>query len=313
MTIMRASPLHFEDLMRHLRRLIPLVLLVAAIPVSGCDRVRDALTPTSPSAVGPPAANAAIHYSAMGASDALGVGSTTPCQPFSACPNGTGYTHLLSRDLRARGHEVTFINLGIPTAVLSPAIQEVARAKGREVPANLIDHELAFLAPGSTLVTIFGGANDVNALGHALKQGAAGADVKGYIDSQVRAFGADFDRLVRGVKSRAPGAFIIVINIPNLAVFPYASSYTLQEKQALQYISVAFTKEANRQAGSGVAVLDLMCDPAIYDSAKVSSDGFHPSDAGYAYLTQRLLPIVSGSTTTPSSSCSQMTQVPPLF
>ncbi len=313
MMIMRAPSLHPCHFMRHSRRLIRLLLLVAVISVPGCESVRDALTPGSPAAVGPPAANAAIHYSALGASDALGVGSTAPCQPFSACPNGTAYTHLLTRDLRARSHEVTFVNLGIPTAVLSPAIQEVARAKGRDVPANFIDHELAFLAPGATLVTVLGGANDVNALGHALKQGAAGDDLKGYIDSQVRAFGADYDRLIRGIKSRAPGAFIIVINIPNLAVFPYASGYPLQEKQALQYISVAFTKEANRQAASGVVVLDLMCDAAVYDTAKTSSDGFHPNDAGYAYLAQRLLPIVTGSTTAPSSSCSQMTQVPPLF
>ena len=289
-------------------RLILIVLL--AMMSTGCDYVRDKLSPTSPTPVGPPAAGAAISYTAMGASDALGVGSSAQCQPFAPCDTGKGYVQVTTRELRAASHDVALINLGIPAAVLSPAIQEIARSKGRDVPANFIDQEMAFLAPATTLVTIFGGANDANALGYALQQGAGGADVNGYIDTQVRAFGADYDRLVQGIRSRAPSAFIVVLNVPNLAAMPYAAGYTQVERQTLQRIAVGFAREANRKAGRGVAVLDLMCDPGVYDGTRISSDGFHPNDAGYAYLAQRVLAVVNGASSTPAASCSQMQAVP---
>jgi lysophospholipase L1-like esterase len=78
----------------------------------------------------------------------------------------------------------------------------------------------------------------------------------------------------------------------------------------LQQISVAFAREANRQAGPGVAVLDAMCDPLFYAASSFSSDGFHPNDAGYAHLASRLAAIVGGSTSAPAASCAQMTAVP---
>jgi lysophospholipase L1-like esterase len=290
-----------------------IVLAFLALTASGCDLIKDKLNPTAPSnstAPGPPAAGAAIAYSAIGASDALGIGGSVSCQVFVPCENGTGYVQVLTRELRAASHDVSLINLGIPAAVLSPAIYTLARAGGRDVPANFVDHELSFLAPATTLVTVFGGGNDGNAIGYLLQHGAGGSDINGYIDTQVRAFGADFDHLIAGIKDRAPGAYIIVINVPNLAALPYAAAYTLQERQALQRIAVGLNAEANSQRGSGVAVLDVMCDMAAYDPSRISSDGFHPNDAGYAYLAQRLLAIVNGSASAPAGSCGQMTVVP---
>jgi lysophospholipase L1-like esterase len=290
------------------------VLIALSLAGAGCDYVKDKLSPTSPTSPapnGPPAAGVAISYSAIGASDALGIGGSVSCPIFVSCENGTGYVQVLTREMRTQSHEVALINLGIPAAVLSPTIYQLARSKGRDVPANFIDHELSFLAPGSTLVTVFGGANDGNALGYALQQGAAGTtDLNTYIDSQIAAFGADYDRLIAGIKSRADKAFITVINVPNLAALPYAAGYPLQERQALQRIAVGFNRHANRQAGNGVVVLDVMCDANAYSSSRISSDGFHPNDAGYAYMAQRLLAIVNGAASTPAASCSQMTVVP---
>jgi lysophospholipase L1-like esterase len=285
---------------------------VLAITGSGCDFIKDRLSPTSPTPVGPPAAGVAVSYSAIGASDALGVGASVPCQLFSPCESGTGYVPQLAREMRAQSRDVTTVNLGIPAAVLSPAIQTIARSHGRDVPANFIDHELAFLAPGATLVTVFAGGNDANAIGFAMQRGAHGTDITGYVDTQIRTFGTDYDRLIQGIKSRAPSAFIIVINLPNLAAFPYAAGYTQQERQVLQRLSVGFSREANRQAGSGVVVLDLMCDAAVYDRSRLAADGFHPNDAGYAYLAQRLLAIVNGGASSAAASCSQMQVVPAL-
>lgn len=288
------------------------LVVLLAIAASGCDFIKDKLSPTSPTPAGPPAAGAAIAYTAIGASDALGVGGSVPCQPFSPCETGTGYVPRLTREMRAQSHEVTHVNLGIPAAVLSPAIQQIARTHGRDVPANFIDHELAFLAPGATLVTVFAGGNDANAVGFAMQRGAHGSDITGYVDTQIRTFGTDYDRLIQGIRSRAPAAFIIVINLPNLAALPYSAGYTQQERQVLQRLSVGFSREANRQAGSGVVVLDLMCDAAVYDPSRLAADGFHPNDAGYAYLSQRLLAIANGAASSPAASCSQMQVVPPL-
>ena len=293
-------------------------MLANAIAVSatlltagGCGLFDNDESPTAPSAPGAPAGNAPVRYTAIGASDAIGVGGSVVCVPFSPCENGTGYVPLLTRRVGAT-REVTLTNLGIPASVLSPTIHQIAQANGRDIPANFVDRELPFVPPNATLVTIFGGANDTNALAEAIEKGAAGNDLRGYIATQVRAFGTDYDRLVRGVRSRAPDAFIIVVNVPNMAGLPYAVGLSVSRRQVLQAIAVGFAREANRQAGAGVVVLDLLCDSQVYDRGRFSSDGFHPNDAGYTYLADRLLAIVNGGTPSVASSCSQMTLVPTL-
>jgi len=282
---------------------------IVVFGLAGCGSGAD--SPTSPTPLGAPPANAPIRYTAIGASDANGVGSAVICAPFVSCDNGTGYVPVLARQLRA-SHDVVLVNLGIPGAVLSPAIQVTARAIGRDIIANFIDQELPFVPANATLVTVFGGGNDANALADAILRGAAGGDVRGYINTQVGAFGADYDRLMRGIRSRAAEAFIVVINLPNLAALPYATGGTIQQRQILQQIAVAMSREANRQAGNGVVVVDLMCDAQVYDASRFSSDGFHPNDAGYAYLAQRVLLLVNGAASSPPSTCGQMAVVPAL-
>ena len=286
-------------------------LCTATIVLAGCGLFGgDDDSPTGPSP-GPPAASAAVRYTAIGASDAVGIGASTVCVPFSPCENGTGYVPVLARRLRT-SREVTLSNLGIPGAVLSPAIHQIAQAQGRDIPANFVDREMPFVPANSTLVTIFGGGNDTNALGEAIERGAAGNDVRGYIATQVRSFGADVDRLIGGVRARAPDAFIVILNVPNMAGLPYALGMTQVRRQVLQAISVGFAQEVNRRSGPGVVVLDVLCDPQVYDRARFSSDGFHPNDAGYAYLAERLLTVVNGATPPVAASCSQMSLVPAL-
>ena len=299
-----------------LRRDFAYVFVSAAITIvsAGCnllDKIKEgsSATPTAPTA---PAPTGPIRYTALGASDANGVGGSVVCVPLNTCDNGTGYVPQLAQRLRTN-REVRLTNLGIPASTLSPTIQQIAQAHGRDVPANFVDREMPFVPTDATLVTILGGPNDVNALGDAMQRGAAGStDPKTYIETQVRAFGTDYDRLIRGVKSRAPAAFIIVLNVPNMTGLPYSANYTAVQKQGLQAISVGMSREANRQAAPGVVVLDLMCDPQTYDRARYASDGFHPNDAGYAYMADRLLAIANGATPGVSSSCAQMTLVPPL-
>jgi lysophospholipase L1-like esterase len=289
------------------------MVVVLAVAVGGCDVVDRLRSPTAPSpaAPAPPGPTDAVRYTALGASDANGVGGSVPCVPFTACADGTGYVPVLARQLRM-SRDVTLVNLGIPASVLSPAIEAIARQHGREVTGNFVDRQMPFVPRDSTLVTIFGGANDANALGDAMEQGAGAANVSGYITTQASAFGGDYDRLIQGVRSRAPAAFIIVLNVPNLAALPYAARYPLQHRRVLQAISVAFSREANRQAREGVVVWDVMCDPTMADPSRYSSDGFHPNDAGYAHMAARLAAIAQGAPAPVASSCSSMTVVPPL-
>jgi lysophospholipase L1-like esterase len=304
------ATLSFWTLLDTSRRFAWIAIVVSAVLFGGCQGRDTDATPTSPSPA-TPSPGAPVRYAALGASDATGVGASVVCIPFTACEMGTGYVPVLVRQLRAT-REVTLLNLGIPGAVLSPTIYEIARRFGRDVPASFVDREMPFVPGDSTLVTIFGGANDVNALGDAIERGAAGGDLRGYIDAQVRAFGADYDRLVRGVRDRAPGALILILNVPNMAALPYTANYSQQRRQVLQYISTGFSREANRQAGSGVIVIDLMCDGQVYDRSRFASDGFHPNDSGYAYLADRLLAVVNGAPSSTASACGPMTVVSPL-
>ena len=60
---------------------------------------------------------------------------------------------------------------------------------------------MPFVQPDSTVVTIFAGINEVNVITAALGGGAGGADPNGYIDAQVRAFGADYATLIDGIRA----------------------------------------------------------------------------------------------------------------
>jgi lysophospholipase L1-like esterase len=283
---------------------------VAAALLGGCGLGKKGESPTSPSVITSPAPAAAIHYTAIGASDANGVGSTVPCLPFTACEDGTGYVPVAARQLRA-SHEVTVMNLGIPASVLSPAVEAIARQIGREVTGNFIDRQMPFVPTNSTVVTISGGVNDANAIGEAIEKGAAAAGLAQYIETQARAFGADYDRLTQGVRNRAHNGFLVVFNVPNLAAMPYAARYPIEHRRVLQSVSVAFSREANRQAAAGIVVMDVMCDPMLYASSNFARDGFHPNDAGYAYIAARLAAIINGAPSVPAATCAAMTAVPP--
>lgn len=292
------------------------VAIAAAVLLllSGCDLV-DKLkdnSPVAPTPVTPPTGTQPVTYAALGASDAVGVGSSVACTPLTDCPNGMGYVYVLTRRLRET-REVKLTALGLPAGVLSPGIQALGNQYGRDIPGNFIEREMPFVPSGANLITVFAGANDTNAVGAAIKGGAAGSDVKGYIDTQVRNFGNDYRTLLRGLRTRAPGAYILLMNVPNMAGLPYAQRYTTLERQVLQQISVGFSRETNGLATQGVGVVDLMCDAPIYDPSRFSSDGFHPNDAGYAHMADLLQNAINaGGPPPPPPGCGQMQLLPPL-
>src|SRR5262249_53856482 len=139
-------------------------------------------SPTAPS--GPPTAGSSIVYTAIGASDAIGFGSSVVCDPFSDCPNGMGYVPVAGRTLRSQHFTVRVDNLGIPTSVISPAFAQLGANYGRTIYGNFIEQEMPFVKTDTTIVTIFAGGNEVNTITAALGAGAGGSDPAGFIDAQ---------------------------------------------------------------------------------------------------------------------------------
>jgi len=282
--------------------------LLFAILISAACQEKGGESPTGPGPI--PQPSSAITYVAIGASDAIGLGSSAPCIPLVDCPQGRGYVQVAARELKARGFTVNLTNLGFPAMVLSRRIQDLGTQYGRTIPGNFLDQQAPFVLPTATLVTIFAGANDVDSIVAALGGGAGGTDQVGYINSQIQAFGQDFATLVRTVRERAPGARLVVVNLPNMAGMPRHANASIQQRRAEQMLSVGMTTQViNAQTASGVLVVDMMCDPRSYEASTYSSDGFHPSDAGYAWIAAEVVAAATTAYKPPASGCSQTTIV----
>ena len=274
--------------------------------LAGCSK----LGSDSPTA---PTPGSTIVYSAIGASDANGVGSSVLCVPFTDCPNGLGYVSVTVRQLRAQGYTVNHLNLGIPTAVIGRDFQTLGQQFNHFVAGNFIEQEMPFVQTTATVVTIFAGINEINVTTDALGGGAGGSDPNAYIDAQVRAFGADYSTLLAGIKARVAAGTprIVVLNVPNAAGLPYLAGRPLAQRQAAQRLATGMTRiVVNPLTAQNVVVVDLMCDARSYLASNYSSDGLHPNDSGYAFIAAEVVRAVTSSYPVPQSSCSAMTIVP---
>lgn len=300
-------PLLRMRLPRSIRPARAVGVVLALVSLVACRQ-----NPSSPSPTPTPTPGSSIYYTALGASDAAGVGSSAPCLPFTACPDGMGYVPVIARALAVGGATVTLMNMGIPAAVIGPDIQAIGTKHNRTIPGNFLESEVPFVPRNSTIVTVFAGGNDVNTLADALDKGEGGSDPWGWIDLQIGAFKADYQALIRGIRDRAPQAKIVIANLPNFAGMPFTASYTLEQKQAVQKLSVGFTTDAiNSFAAEGIPVVDMLCDSRSYQASIYSSDGFHPNDTGYQYIASEMLKAINGSYPAPQASCARMTLVPP--
>jgi lysophospholipase L1-like esterase len=280
--------------------------LCAALLTTACTKGEGT---TGPSPL--PEPNSTIAYTAIGASDANGVGSSAVCFPFAECPSGKGYVQEATRQLRSRGFTVNLTNLGIPGAVISRRLQNLGVQYGRDAVGNFIEQEAPFVTANTTLVTIFAGANDVNTIISALGRGAGGTDRAGYINNQIRAFGDDFTTLLNIIREKTPSARLIALNLPNMAAMPFLAGVALDRRQAAQMLSVGITRTViNPRISEGLLVIDLMCDARSYQPSTYSGDGFHPNDTGYAWMAAEVVAAATSNYRAPPTSCPQMTLVP---
>ncbi|HEX6323950.1 MAG TPA: SGNH/GDSL hydrolase family protein [Vicinamibacterales bacterium] len=294
---------------RALRVCAALLMAASVVLTSAC-----AASPTEPGGTDSGGAAAQVSYTAVGASDAIAIGASVECLPFIQCPSGTGYVQIIGRSLAEGGKSVSLLNLGIPGAVLSPRIQTISQSYGPRVDFNFMERELPFVARDSTVVTIFAGGNDTNVVARSVS-GASNGNPRGYVDDQVRQFAAEMAALVDGIRARAPSARIVIANLPNFAGTPFTNGYTLDQRRALQQISVGFSRDGINPLASrsNVAVVDLLCEERFYAPSSFSSDGFHPNDNGYAIMAEMMLSAIrSTSYPAPSASCGRMSIVPSL-
>lgn len=275
-----------------------LLCLSSLVALAGCEYFK---APTEP--IPPPATS--VSYTALGASDAIGYGGSSPCFPFAPCPDGTGYVQIVARRLKATNADMSFLNLGIPGAVLSPGIMAIGNSIGRGIPANFIDAQLPFVARDSTIVTVFADGNGVNAIGAALRP-LAPADRAAYAQTQIQNFARDFADFTAGINSRAPAAKIIVLNMPNMARLPYAAGYTEEERRWLRELSTGFTTAINGTRSSRVLIVDMMCHAPVYQRSFYSDDGFHPNDAGYGVMADLVSAAIASPPGPPPASCGFM-------
>ena len=115
-----------------LRILRPLAVFLCLAPLAACSKLSGGsgtTTPTAPS--GLPASGSSITYVGVGASDVLGIGSTSPCFIYEDC-NGTGYVWVAARQLRAQGYTVSVSNVGIPAGVIGidTGVHQIANGLG---------------------------------------------------------------------------------------------------------------------------------------------------------------------------------------
>lgn len=267
-------------------------------------------SPASPSPIDP---NTPIYYTAIGASDGIGFGGSSPCLPFSDCPSGTGYVQTLRRRLAEGGRAVDHRNLSIPGSVLSKAVFDLAAAVGRPIDSlagNFIERQAPFVPTATTHVTIFAGGNDANTIAIAARA-RGGADPYGFAATQIQQWGLDLEDLVARIRTRAPSARIVALNLPNLAASPYLSGNPTVEKSLMQRVAVGLSDKINALQSKNVLVVDLMCDARIYLASSYAADGFHPNDAGYAVFTELALPALrDGTNRAPSTTCAQRTAFP---
>ncbi len=284
----------------------------------------------------PPIPKVQIFYTAIGASDAVGYNASVPCAnppdiAVPTCPGGTGYVPKLATALAANGAVVTLNDRGISSAVIGPDIAAMGNLYGSQgsagackprtgndvIPADFITNELPNIVGNETLVTIFAGGNDTNAIVNAaLCQSLGGASnvaVQQFLAAEIKAFGNDFLSLVNAIHTKAPGAVIVVANLPNFAGIPVAQQpQVASAKPLLQAVSVGIDTNVYQPAAtSGIPTVDLLCDPRSYAQQSFFpgplADGFHPNDVGYAnFAAAFAAQIAARPPVLPLATCPQM-------
>jgi acyl-CoA thioesterase-1 len=107
-----------------------------------------------------------------------------------------------------------------------------------------------------------------------------------------RVFAANFEEIVHRVRT-ATAAAVVISNIPDLSLAPVVPVYM---RDAARHRVLEFNENVGETArGHGLPVVDAYSatpDQIPAHPEFFSSDGFHPSDAGYEYWADVMWPTV---------------------
>jgi acyl-CoA thioesterase-1 len=240
-----------------LSRLSWMLLLICLLISSACSgsgpTVRS--NPTTPVATTTPKAHlppGPIVYVALGASDAVGVGSNQP--------GSQGYVPLIAAHLAKGSHA---INLGISGIRLHAALtQELSIA----------------LTTSPDLVTIWLVTNDF----------VRGTSYNDYMN--------ELNTLLQQLHAHTH-AMIVMANLPDLTRLPIFSNLSpMQRTRTLLAIEHWNAGIATLAARYGVILVDLFSQRSQLTAHPeyISSDGFHPSPAGYVQLANIFWQAIQG-------------------
>jgi lysophospholipase L1-like esterase len=275
-------------------------------------------------------------YTAVGASDAVGFGSTAPCATAPVivgpdteqmpsppnCPGGKGYVPLIAGRLISSTSTSSLTDLGISGAVVGPTERTLGNtwepllfqdctSSGANVciPGDFISDELPLIPVDQTVVTVFAGGNDTEAiLAHVAVACArcTPTEIHDMIVADIINFGNDFNTLMLAIHARVPLARIYISNLPNFGLTPRGvcvgsnpgspppfcgpNDPALGQpglQALLDAISTGIDAGVlNTAVSKGIPVIDAECDPRSYDPSNFYIDGFHPDDAGYSLFAQ---------------------------
>lgn len=222
------------------------LLLALLLILAGCGSGASAgvIRHATPTATVPPP----VVYVAIGASDAVGVGASDP--------NTQGYVPILISRLPKYSQA---LNLGVDGYTLHEALQN-------ELPRAIADHP--------TLITVW----------------LVGNDFKSCVP--LRQYAADLDTFLGQLQARTT-AHVFVANAPDFSQLPFfqlgaqggGSCVVGQSPAAVRALVQQWDAVINPLvAKHGDVLVDLFNSDLAAHPELVSSDGFHPSSAGYLAL-----------------------------
>ena len=151
-------------------------------------------------------------------------------------------------------------------------------------------------------MTVFAGVNEVNHRSRPRSAAARGRRPEGVHRPAGPGLRLPTTRRSSRQSARsAPGTRIIVLNLPeHRRRCRISRRSAARQRQAAQRAVGGHDDDGQSMSltSQGVTVVDLMCDSRSYLPSNYSSDGFHPNDAGYAFIAgnrQRHHVLVSGA------------------
>lgn len=208
-----------------------------------------------------------VRYDALGASDAVGTGATSP--GANAQPNN-GYVYRIDSWLTSRYSHWTLENRGVE-GFTAPEIRDVELN-----PA---------IAAQPAVVTVWAGVNDIRL---SLQSFQTTSALKA-------AFQDAYTTVIRRLRQET-SAYIVTANVPDVSRMPFAILLPASVRQLAHDDSVAVNDVITQVASTyNVPVVEVYADPDSYATANFYVDGFHPNDAGYLLLAGKFEAVLQAN------------------